>query len=232
MGLTARALRSLLGVALDLLAPRLCAACDAPVSEVGLGSGFAFCSACSRSLVALSACSEYLAGAQIIAPYAYEPPLSTALHRFKYARRSDLAAPLGALLCDAVTASGLSCDLVVPVPLHPRRLAERGYNQAALLARELVGTIGGALAARALVRLCYTPGQVSQGRAQRLENVKGAFGVRPQAVLRGRRIALVDDVLTTGATALACMRALHTVGANVCAVITVARTLDSREARK
>jgi predicted amidophosphoribosyltransferase len=95
------------------------------------------------------------------------------------------------------------------------------------LARHLAGRAGRQLEARALARVRATTPQVAQNREQRLANVAGAFAVRNPERLRGRPVVLVDDVVTTGATALACVRALRTRGANVCAVIAIARAGDS-----
>jgi ComF family protein len=114
--------------------------------------------------------------------------------------------------------------VVVPVPLHPARLAERGYNQSALLGAAAARELGAPLEARALVRTRPTAQQARLDQASRRENVAGAFAVRAGgAALRGRRVVLVDDVATTGATLEACRAALLEGGAASVTALCVAR---------
>ena len=115
---------------------------------------------------------------------------------------------------------------MVPVPLHPARLAERGYNQAALLAGGAAAELGCPLHARALARTRHTPQQARLSRSERLDNVIGAFRVRSvseAAALRGRAVVLVDDVATTGATLSACAAALRAGGAASVTALVIAR---------
>jgi ComF family protein len=120
-------------------------------------------------------------------------------------------------------------DLIVPVPLSPARLAERGYNQAWELARRLARSTGVPARADVLQRVLDTPHQADLNRAQRLLNPRGAFTVptRRRAAVAGLRIALVDDVLTTGATAREAAQALLRAGAAAVDVWVVARTPES-----
>jgi ComF family protein len=155
---------------------------------------------------------------------AFSPPLSDAIRAFKYRDRPDLAQPLAELVLQQLRRVALSApEVLVPVPLHPRRLAERGYNQAALLARRLGHGWGGRVIERALARQRCTPQLAGQPREVRVAQVEDAFVVRRPTLICGRRTVLVDDVLTTGATAAACVRALRASGATVCAVVAVAR---------
>jgi ComF family protein len=101
----------------------------------------------------------------------------------------------------------------VPEPLHPRRLAERGYNQAALLSRPIARALGRRHSARALVRVRDTPMQSALNAPERRTNLVGAFSVRDSRVITGKSVLLVDDVRTTGSTLAACATALHEVGA-------------------
>jgi ComF family protein len=112
--------------------------------------------------------------------------------------------------------------LLVPVPLHPRRRRERGYNQSELLALELAKRTGLEVAAPALVRRKDTAPQTGLKAASRRANVAGAFAVRKQAKVVGRTVVLVDDVFTTGATARACALALHQAGVRSVRLITAA----------
>jgi ComF family protein len=104
-------------------------------------------------------------------------------------------------------------DLVVPVPLHPMRAAERGFNQSALLARPIAAALGAPLGARVLERVRDTPRQAALDRTDRLVNVRAAFRCREPRVVAGKRVLLVDDVRTTGATITECRAVLAAAGA-------------------
>ncbi len=141
-----------------------------------------------------------------------EDPVRTAIHRFKYSNLRSLAPVLGKLAGDYLTQNQLPVDVIVPVPLHPRRLKERGYNQAALLAKEIQTALGIPLMDDSLVRVKSTTPQVGLSAPQRRENVTGAFRCIDSG-LEGQRVLLVDDVCTTGATLEACSIALRQAGA-------------------
>jgi ComF family protein len=147
-----------------------------------------------------------------------------ALHAFKFGGRRALAAPLG----DLIAALGPSLpiaavDVVVPVPLHPRRERERGFNQSWLLARRLAAAWGLTARADVLARRVATAAQTDLGAAARRLNVRDAFTVRRPELVTGRHVLLVDDILTTGATAGECAVALRSGGAATVGVVTVAR---------
>jgi ComF family protein len=116
-------------------------------------------------------------------------------------------------------------DVLVPVPLHPRRLRERGFNQSALLAEEIGRRAGRLACAEALVRRRDTVPQAGLSAASRRRNVEDAFAVRRRARVAGRVVTLVDDLVTTGATARACARALRGAGAAEVRLLTVARVV-------
>jgi ComF family protein len=161
--------------------------------------------------------------ASMHAPLRYTGAVAQAIQRLKFEDAAWVARPLASLIRPLVAALRGSVDVVVPVPLHVARLRARGYNQAALLARHaarrLVPVDHGAL-----TRPRDTPAQRRLTRAQRLENLRGAFEAQPRRV-HGRRILLVDDVLTTGATAAACALALRCAGAPEIHVLTLARAV-------
>ena len=230
-----RKVRHLAAGALDLLFPPRCAACDEPGESP-------FCAICAETLIPLPAgcplcgvpqdesllpalrprrcphCRAHPpAFAFASAPYLHGGALAEAIHRLKYEKREDLAAALGVLF----EACGVpSSDVLVPIPLHPRRLRQRGYDQALLLA------LGAARRFRLPVapllrRVRETGQQVGRDRTSRERSVRGAFAAA--GTVLGARICLVDDVLTTGATASAAAAALLAAGAARVEVRTLAR---------
>ncbi len=179
----------------------------APLDEQGR------CPLCRRGLLGFDAAYSY---------GAYEGTLRELIHLFKYGRIRPLAGPLGELLALALPRDQ-SFDAVVPVPLHWRRRWQRGFNQSELLAAAAARRYGIPVL-RALRRGRATASQAGLSNSRRRANVTGAFLVRRGQDVRGRRILLVDDVLTTGATASACAAALKQAGARAVAVLTLART--------
>jgi ComF family protein len=144
---------------------------------------------------------------------------------FKHGDRTHPARALAAWMQRAGAAFWPGADLIVPVPLHRWRLFRRRYNQAALLARALSDLAGTPLLPDALLRLRPTPAQGHLSRKERQANVAGAFAVNPhyKAALAGKTVVLIDDVLTTGATANECSEVLLKAGAKVVNVLTLAR---------
>ncbi len=157
----------------------------------------------------------------------YEDPLRLAIHQFKFNGKRRLAEPLGRVLAETfrreVRASALP-DVVLPVPLHPRRLAERGYNQSALLARVFCRLEGVKLVEDALRRSRDTPQQARMTAAQRRANVAGAFTCPAKhPAIYQRRALLLDDVCTTGSTLGACAGTLLAAGAREVWALVLAR---------
>jgi ComF family protein len=198
-----------------IVAPPRCAACDARVRLAAV-----FCPACASTLEGDPASSP-----ASISAFVYGGALARALARLKYEQRPDLGEPLGALLALEVQARGLHIGdaVVVPVPLHVSRLAERGFNQSALIARPIARLLRIPMFPLALMRVRDTPQQASLDRIGRIANVAAAFRARPRARLQGRSVLLVDDVRTTGATIEACTRALKDGGAAAIVHAVVAR---------
>jgi ComF family protein len=157
----------------------------------------------------------------------YEGSLKAAIHEFKYRSRRRVAARLAEelLRSESVREVLRGSEALVPVPLHPRRRLERGFNQAELLAQELAQRAGVAAAPGALVRRKDTLPQAGLTAAGRRQNVAGAFAVRRRAQVAGRVVVLVDDVFTTGATASACARALRDGGACEVRLLAAARVV-------
>lgn len=178
----------------ELVAPQRCAACDELTSLL-------FCDGCSVTVEPASMTDAALL---------YGGAVEEAIARLKYRGRSDLAARLAAVMVDAAPRE---IDVVVPVPLHPLRAAERGFNQSALLAGPLSRALGVRFEPRALERIRHTPRQATLGRSERLMNVVAAFRCRRPKAIAGKRVLLVDDVRTTGATLAECAAVLEKASA-------------------
>jgi ComF family protein len=151
----------------------------------------------------------------------YEGELRELIHLFKYGRVQTLAGPLGRLLSVAVPREE-RFDAIVPMPLHWRKRWQRGFNQSDLLARELGRRIHVPVQ-RALRRIRSTAAQAGLTNAKRRLNVSGAFRAKKAKSLAGQKVLLIDDVMTTGATAASCARAIKIAGARSVTLLTVAR---------
>jgi ComF family protein len=236
----------MLNTALDLALPRLCAACREPVDGPGL------CPACwsKLSFVSRPYCERlgipfvYDPGPGVLSMQAIaDPPayhrartavrfdeISRALvHALKYGDRLDLAPMLGRWLAHAGSELLADADALVPVPLHWRRYWARRFNQSALLAAAVSKRSGVPLASGALKRVKPTPQQVGLSRSERAANVQGAFRVPPEgkALVAGRRLIVIDEVLTSGATVEGCARALLRAGAANVDVLVFARVAET-----
>ena len=232
--------------ALDVLYPPTCLACRAATSAAG-----GLCPACWRAMrfIERPFCDrlgtpfEHDLGEGLLSPQAVsDPPVfqraravarfedgpaRRLVHRLKYSDRGELAGPMGGWMARAGADVLAEADAVTPVPLHARRLWARRFNQAAALAREIARRSGKPFEPALLQRVKATRSQVGLSREQRLQNLQGAFRVGAAAPVRGRRIVLIDDVLTSGATANAAARALLKAGATQVDLIVFARVVGS-----
>ena len=197
---------------ITFLGPPQCHVCGLPF-EYDLGEG-ALCGACARRAPVYRRARSALA---------YDQASRGLVIAFKHADRTDAAPAYGRWLARAGRGLIAESDLIAPVPLHWTRLFARRYNQAALLAQVLGRLSGLPVATDLLVRRRRTPSQGGLSPYRRRRNVQGAFAVDPKRRLEGRRVLLVDDVFTTGATAAACCRALLKAGAGSVDVLTLAR---------
>ena len=187
--------------------PSACPRCGLP----GLDGGC--CAACEREKPAYDA---------TLALYDFVFPVDAMVHALKYRHRLSMASFFGAALAARAQDFGAQADLILPMPLHPRRLAERGFNQAVELARPLARVRGLALGLEVVRKLRDIPAQAGLDREARLRNPRGAFEC--DVSLQGQRVIVVDDVMTTGATLGELARTLKRQGASWVGNVVVART--------
>jgi ComF family protein len=239
------AYRAVLRLALDIALPTLCISCREPVAGEGV------CAACwsKLSFIAPPYCPRlgipfvYDPGPELLSMEAianppafgraraavrYDDVARTLVHALKYQDRTDLAAIMGRWMARAGQHLLAEADMLVPVPLHWRRGFSRRYNQSGLLARTIARQSGVAMRGEVLRRVRATEQQVGLSRTQRASNVQGAFQVSAehQSDVAGRRVVLVDDVLTSGATVDACTRVLLRAKAASVDVLVFARVVD------
>ena len=190
-----------------------CQRCGIPLSPDGK------CKDCQYHLLKLS-------GQRAVS--AYQEPLRTCIHALKYYGNTQLAEPLGVLLAQAYSRYSIQADIMIPVPLHSERQRQRGYNHASLLARACSARSGIPLQEGVLVRHRATVAQVDLNPKDRYQNVAGAFlctAAFATGALYGRRIVIIDDVSTTGATLEACAAPLFAAGVEAVWGLVLARPL-------
>jgi ComF family protein len=244
----ATALRGAGRLVLDAALPPLCPACKKPVADDGglcpdcwsqlsfitppycerLGIPFAYDP--GPGVLSMQAIADPPAYERARAAVRYDEIARTLVHALKYGDRLDLAPTLGRWMVQAGGALLADADALVPVPLHWRRLWARRFNQSAALADVIAAQAKLPVAYAALTRVKATRQQVGLTKSERADNVQGAFRVRPEAraEIKGRRLVLVDDVLTSGATIDACARVLLRAGAAAVDVLVFARVVDGR----
>ena len=230
--MVARALpRFLFGVFADALFPPLCNACDALLSR----GETIVCRGCRAAIASVdewddayrdarARLAEEGTVADVVAAWYFERdgPLRPLMHRLKYGGMKAIGEEFGRVLGERLLEAGWGeSGVIVPVPLHPSRMRERGFNQCACIARGVAAVTAHPVDARLIRRVRFTASQTALGHSERRENVRGAFALRPGAGVAGRTVILVDDVLTTGSTMRSCASALRTAGARpviACAV--------------
>lgn len=226
---------------IDFLLPAICPLCSRPLAT---GEGIGFCPDCQQQLPPLPEATcrrcalpyatdisdNHLCGSclketpplfeKVIAGGIYDAALKEAIHRFKYRGKINLDLPLSDLIANRLT-DMKTVDLIIPVPLHKKRLRQRTYNQSALLARLIAKRLDRPFSTQQLLRHRDTPPQQGQNATERKKNLKNAFSLSEP--LNGEHILLIDDVLTTGATVRECCRVLKNNGAGKVTVAVLAR---------
>src|SRR5579871_186804 len=233
-------------LALNVALPTLCVACRDPVEGDGVCAdcwskmsfiappfcprlGIPFVYDPGPDMLSMEAIANPPAYTRARAAVRYDDVARTLVHALKYQDRTDLAPAMGRWMARAGRELLGDADVLVPVPLHWRRGWSRRYNQSGALARIIEHHTGVAIATEALRRIRPTEQQIGLSRPQRASNVQGAFKVGPdrQHLIAGRRVVLIDDVLTSGATVDACARALLRAKAASVDVLVFARVVDS-----
>src|ERR1700720_1135996 len=233
---------------LDIALPTLCVACREPVDGEGVCAncwsklsfiakpfcpklGIPFVYDPGPELLSMEAIANPPAYARARAAVRYDDVARTLVHALKYQDRTDLAPAMGRWMARAGRELLEEADVLVPVPLHRRRAWGRRYNQSGALARIIERQTGIKVAPEALRRICPTQQQIGLSKPQRASNVQGAFKVSTlrQSQIAGRRVVLIDDVLTSGATVDACARALLRAKAVQVDVLVFARVVDSHK---
>jgi len=242
-GLTG-ALRNAFRFALDVALPPLCAACREPVEDQGLCAtcwsklsfiarpfcerlGIPFAYDPGPGMLSMEAIADPPSYHRARAAVRYDDVARALVHAFKYGDRLDLTPTIGRWTAGAGRELLADADALVPVPLHWRRLWSRRFNQSAALAEAVSAASGVAVLHAAIKRVKATAHQVGLSKSERATNVQGAFRVSDEgkAKVTGRRLVLIDDVLTSGATADACARALLRAGAANVDVLVFARVV-------
>ena len=235
-------------LALAIALPTLCVACREPVDGEGVCAecwaklsfiappfcprlGIPFVYDPGPDMLSMEAISNPPAYTRARAAVRYDDVARTLVHALKYQDRTDLAPAMGRWMARAGHELLDDADVLVPVPLHWRRAWRRRYNQSGALARIIERQTGVKVVAEALKRIRPTEQQIGLSRPQRASNVQGAFKVAApeQSRIAGRRVVLVDDVLTSGATVDACARALLRAKAASVDVLVFARVVDSHK---
>ncbi len=202
----------------DLVFPSVCLTCEA--------LGPVICGECGTKIVPLDGNEDPIQGLDgIYSRGQHEGPLRRGVLRLKFGRKTALARPLAALCAEELrigTFAAWNVDALVPVPIHWTRRLGRGFNQSELLAERLTEELGLPVV-RPIRRTRATGHQIGLSGAARRSNLRGAFAVAPGEDLRGRRLAIVDDVCTTGTTLVECASVLRAAGAAAVFAITVSR---------
>lgn len=199
---------------MSFTASPLCTSCGLPFPETDGGNHL--CEDCILSLPPFSMARSL---------GKYEAAMLDTIHLFKYHGKISAGEALGRMMAKACYDSLVieNYSLIIPVPLHPEKLRERGFNQSLVLARQISKRFSIPVDFTALRRVVHTEAQVSLSGQQRMANVRGAFEAADRSRIEGEKVLLIDDVYTTGSTVKECSKILMKSGAKEVAVLTLAR---------
>ncbi|MBE9527761.1 MAG: ComF family protein [Proteobacteria bacterium] len=223
---------SVLGALFSILVPPVCTLCNEDIVDHILCAGCSeefekerltgpACPLCSEPFLSKETlahtCTECAAHTppfvQATSLYLYRGQVLEALHGLKYRGTTKVARPLGLLLSEEIKRMDRPPDVIVPVPLHTKRLQKRSFNQSVLMARVCSNSLAIPLDYKGLMRVRDTGAQVGLSRAERAKNIKGAFALADAELYRGKNVLLIDDVYTTGATMRECATLFKAAGA-------------------
>ena len=225
-------LPSMLKAVTGIIYPLHCLNCRQKLEPAG--NNYFICQSCLKKIIPSTppfcreTVRERLYFDRAVSACAYEGIIQKIIHSFKYRHKIKLGGFLAGLMLDFIREYHLpltQCDCIIPVPLSLTRLREREFNQAQIIAAQISESLQIPLLNNALTRVRHSRPQVELSREERLNNLKGAFAAEDKKVLTGKDILLIDDVLTTGATASEAARALKEAGANSVFVFTAAGEL-------
>ena len=208
---------------LDLLFPRRCTFCHRLTQD-----GAAVCPRCREQLpyTRAAAAQQFPHIQSCVSPLYYVEDVRASLHRYKFGGLRMYAEVYGEFMAKAIDENAISCDSITWVPLSRRRLRRRGYDQARLLAEDLAGRTGLPCAPLLQKRRHNRAQSVTGSAEKRRKNVKGVYAAPDADAVRGKRVLLVDDIVTTGATLSECASVLRKAGAKEVCAVTVARRRD------
>ena len=211
---TARGLIKTISKFFEIFAPAACLSCKHE-------SPLLICARCHSKIIKIKSQEQN--------NYSYaefEGLFKNLIYQFKFENKFALSKPFAQFLEDALPADILpKIDMLIPVPLHLKKLRKRKYNQSALLAKDLAGRLNRPYSPHVLIKPHATPSQTELSRSLRKENIRNAFGIAHAEKIAGKQILLVDDVCTTGATLHECAKMLKRAGAARVFTVTLAKTL-------
>lgn len=209
---------------LDFFLPRICPSCSEALNideEVMCAGCIASCTRVSQNRLDQTYAFRFkkngiISGYTSLFLFENDKPVRALIHSAKYGRRFKNALYLGRMLAEErlTDFQNWHPDIIIPIPLHSRKEYERGYNQSFYISKGISTITGINVSAKAVKRIRYTETQTFLSNTERQENIKGAFRVRKPGLIAGKKILLVDDVMTTGSTLQECARALKTAAAS------------------
>ena len=222
---TKKIIRKIFRDLVDFVYPPYCILCEAKLEP----ENRLVCTSCWERLEPYSTVDTFINQNRIISKYPYSKDMRTIIHNLKYRGKTDLAVNLGRSLGKMIREDKRikNWDLLIPVPLHRVKKRSRGYNQSELLSDKICDLTAIRQDNSTLVRHRYTKNQAALPIRERADNVKGAFSIADKTNVEGKKIILVDDVITTGSTVSECIRVLKDAGAKEVAALSAAMAVSN-----